>query len=169
MEAIAAAVAVLGTLLGALVQRRFQRQSAIETNELARLESLRQERLAASAEYAEALAKYRCAQIDRWYARDQAGSTPPENEHEVHRQRDLTQGALFRLQLVSDSEELASLADSVFLAMNAFKAASSRDEVEMVRDSTHAMIREFVRAAGRQLEPGSTRRAHEGQSRSSST
>lgn len=169
MEAIAAAVAVVGTLLGALLQRRFQRQAVAEANERAHLEKLRQERLAASAEYAGALAKYRRTQIDRWYARHQAGSPSPEHEQAVRRERDLTQEALFRLQLVSDSPELVRLADSAFLSMNDFKPARSRDDVEAVRDATHAMIREFVRTAGRHLEPSDARGAGRGHAGSSTS
>ena len=161
MEAVAAAVAVVGTLLGVLLQHRFQRQNVIEAGEVARLEKLRQERLLACAEYAGALAQYRRGQIDRWYARYQRdGSSVPEHDHEVRRQRDIAQQALFRLQLLSDSEEIVRQAESLFVSMNGFKPASSRHEVEAVRDSTHARIREFVCAAGRDLDPAGPVRAH---------
>lgn len=144
---------ILGTLLGSTLQYVFQRRNASHANKLARDEALRRERVAAYSSLGGALATYRRSQIDRWYAKHgNGGESVPERDSDARQQRDRAQEALFRVQLLTDSPEVAERAREAFDSMTAFGHADTRSEAEAIRDQTHIRVRNFVEAAKAQLQ-----------------
>lgn len=157
MELIATSiVAVLGTLLGAAFTHVFQRRAAVEANDLARGEKLRQERVEAYSSFGGALASFRRSQMDRWYTTHRDATHPDLDElrREARRRRDVALEAFFRVQLVTDSPEVVTAGLEAFDAMDLFAQARSSEDVEKIRDTTRALMHTFVQVAKQQLEPG---------------
>lgn len=68
MEAVVASVvAVIGTLLGSGITHFFQSRAAERSEQFARAERLRQERIDAYCAYAGALLDYRRVLVHRWF------------------------------------------------------------------------------------------------------
>ncbi|NEB76091.1 hypothetical protein G3I40_12800 [Streptomyces sp. SID14478] len=147
MEAVAASViAVLGTLFGAALTHAFQRRTALRSEEFARQERLRQERLDAYSTLGGALMNYRRAVLDRWYA---AHRERPEDEQtalaqESRLQRTTAQEALFRAELLTDDPALTAAGQHVLVQISEIRHAPSHDEVKQRRNDTHTLIHELI-------------------------
>ena len=133
-------VAVVGTLLGSLATHYFQRRNRADAERFERNERLRQERVSAYTTYGGALVSLRRAQIDRWYAiherRDNAD--PDAIRYETYRFRTEALEAMFRVQLVTESRELITVAHA--------------DEFKEARDVSRQDIFTFVEAARKHVE-----------------
>jgi 4-alpha-glucanotransferase len=110
---IAAAIAVIGTLFGAVVAHRYQEKSAARAADRADLERGHQRLLDACADFIALAEDYRRAQYDRWTSQH-AG---PDSESaiatraESYRLYVEIRGSVFRLRLAALSPQAQRLAD----------------------------------------------------------
>ncbi|MFC7306303.1 hypothetical protein ACFQVC_19025 [Streptomyces monticola] len=149
MEAIASVIAVLGTLLGVAITQRFQRRALQRTEEFARREKMRQERLDAYSAYAGSLVNYRRSLVHRWFFEHEQRTD--EEEVDVRRRaydfRSQAQDALFRVEMLTDDEGLIAQARGAFERISLVHKAQGRDEMDARRDETRREIDDFVKAA----------------------
>ncbi|MET9799928.1 hypothetical protein [Streptomyces sp. NPDC006368] len=140
-----ALIAVIGTLLGAVVTHFFQGRAAQRTAALARAEQLRQERIATYSAFAGAVVEYRRAQNARWYRRN--GSRAEEARMESYERRAAARQALVRVQLVCADPETVQRARDTFELTHCMHEAG--DEAERERRSERAVeaLTAFIEAA----------------------
>ncbi|WP_405861492.1 hypothetical protein OG407_25470 [Streptomyces sp. NBC_01515] len=143
---IASGIAVLGTLLGSGITLAFQQRTTDRSHQFARREKLRQERLDAYSVYAGALINYRRCLVHLWFCEHE--QTPPEDADAVRiRAYDLrsnAQEALFRVQMLTDDEELGRAAEDVLADITVMPKADSRDEFDTLRVRTRDAITRLV-------------------------
>jgi hypothetical protein len=110
---IAAAIAILGTLAGSVVNHMLQSRSTVRTEAYARAERLREQRLAAYGDFARVIMEYRRAEFVRW---DRANQQRPESalqeaRTESYRLRGEAWYALYRIGFLSDDSRLVEAAE----------------------------------------------------------
>ncbi|GGT23972.1 hypothetical protein [Streptomyces purpureus] len=145
-----ALIAVLGTLLGAVVTHFFQARSTERAAALARDEQLRQERISTYSAFAGAVIEYRRSQNDRWFRTMDAGRHAPEAEEsrfESYRLRTAARQALFRVQLVSDDLRARELADAAFEVTNCMHEARDGEDRARRSEQARQALEEFIEAA----------------------
>ncbi|SFJ77398.1 hypothetical protein [Streptomyces pini] len=150
MEAIAALIAVLGTLLGSGITYAFQRRTTAYGEELARRERLRQERIDAYCLYAGALHNYRRMLVHRWFAEHErpGEEDTPSLLREIYRLRSEAHESLFRVQLLTRSPELEEVARSALETVTALHGKElDRRGLDALRTSSKQAIEGFVTAA----------------------
>ncbi len=157
MQAVATSiVAVLATLLGAVLSYGLQRRTLNEVHNRTRQDQLQQQRIAAFGDFAAATMDLRRAEYDRWNQRVESpdGSEPVEVRQESYRLRAEAWNAFFRLKLVADPAEDVAVVkqaeQAVEAAAGVSKAASLgelRDRGERARQALDA----FVHAASARL------------------
>ncbi|MEU7584533.1 hypothetical protein AB0B50_43935 [Streptomyces sp. NPDC041068] len=143
---------MLGTLLGAGVTHAFQRKSIERTEEFTRGEKLRQERIDAYCAYAGALVNYRRVLVDRWFSR--AENRTEESEESRFRSYELrseAQEALFRVQLLTNDEELVRLAAETLDQVADVHRTDDRGVLGERRRISRDAINSFVAAAKRHV------------------
>ncbi|MER5310383.1 hypothetical protein ABT034_21645 [Streptomyces sp. NPDC002773] len=154
MEAIiASAIAVLGTLLGSGITLVIQRRTTERGQQFTRDEQLRQERLDAYTIYAAALINYRRCLVHLWFC---AHEQPPPEAAEVvqiraYDLRSKAQEALFRMQMLTDDEELSREGERLLAEITSVHKTDSRSELGERRVSTRDGIAHLVRAAKQHL------------------
>jgi hypothetical protein len=150
MESVVASlVAILGTLLGAAATYVFQLRTARQARQSAREERLWQERLAAYSTFAGALTDFRKSQNDRWHREqeDIQSAAYAAARDESYRQRANATAALFRLRLVTASQELDSLASlALKLTEGIHDATDAQDRIDRGRKARQALLK-FSQAA----------------------
>ncbi|MEU6820390.1 hypothetical protein ABZ921_07155 [Streptomyces atriruber] len=153
MEAVAASViAVLGTLLGAGLTHSFQRRASERTERFTRGEKLRQERIDAYIAYAGALVNYRRILVDRWFSRaENRHEESEESRFRSYEMRSEAQEALFRVQLLSNDEDLVRLAWETLDHVADVHRAADRDALAERRRVSREAINSFVAAAKRHV------------------
>ncbi|MEV6506689.1 hypothetical protein AB0M61_11265 [Streptomyces sp. NPDC051642] len=143
---IASGIAVLGTLLGSGITLAFQQRTTDRSHQFARREKLRQERLDAYSVYAGALINYRRCLVHLWFCERE--QPPPEDADAVRiRAYDLrsnAQEALFRVQMLTNDEELGRAAEDVLADITVLPKADSRDEFDALRVRTRDGISRLV-------------------------
>ncbi|MFC8917407.1 hypothetical protein ACGF5F_26155 [Streptomyces sp. NPDC047821] len=140
-----ALIAVIGTLLGAVVTHFFQGRAAQRTAALARAEQLRQERISTYSAFADAVVEYRQAQNARWYRRN--GPHAEETRLESYDRRAAARQALVRVQLVCDDPATVELARSTFEVTHCMHEARDEAERERRSDEAVAALAAFIEAA----------------------
>lgn len=117
MDAVwGSAVAVVGTLLGAVVTYAFQRDASRRSERFARAEALRRERVGAYSEFAGVLEDYRRGQAERWYrgVGDPGGEGFLRARDEGHRLRTQARQALYRVRLLTDDDGVSRAAEQAY-------------------------------------------------------
>ncbi|GAA2235517.1 hypothetical protein GCM10010232_22800 [Streptomyces amakusaensis] len=144
-----AVIAVIGTLLGAVVTHVFQRRTTERTAVLTRAEQLRQERISAYSAFAGALVDYRRGQNDRWYrAQRSPGSAEAEEARiDSYRLRSSAHQALIRVQLVCDEPQTLALASAAFEVTNCMHEASDEDDRSQRSEQARETLSEFIGTA----------------------
>ncbi|WP_030268232.1 hypothetical protein [Streptomyces sp. NRRL B-24484] len=147
-------VAVLGTLVGSVTTHLFQRRAARQGETAARTERLRQERLAASSEFAAAANELKRGLITAWFRR--RDEPRDEQAHrsaqtEADRLGALAETARFRLRLVTDDAEVCRLAGAVLDATAGLHRAADRREVVRMEREFEAAVDAFLAAAAGQV------------------
>lgn len=139
-------VAVVGTLLGSVVSYFFRVRATDRSAEHARAEKLRQERIDAYCSYAGALLEYRRVLVLRWFVRneDRPEENTPELMERVYTTRYAAQEAMFRVQMVTGSSEVAELAEHALDSVTDLHNVATREELDRCRDASRQAIREFV-------------------------
>jgi len=147
-------VAVVGTLLGAVVTHYFQRRNRADAEHFERSERLRQERLSAYTTFGGALVNLRRAHMDRWYAtNDQRDGADTEAlRYETYRLYTTAQEALFRVQLVTEPGELVDLGRAAIEATADLKPNLVHKDFDAARETSRQRIFEFMDAARRYVE-----------------
>lgn len=155
MEAVVASVvAVIGTLLGSSVTHVFQRRTTERSEEFARAERLRQERIDAYCAYAGALLDYRRVLVHRWFVlneEERCDEDSPELREEMYKTRYTAQEAMFRAQMVSDDPEILDRTEQVMAAVTELHWVRDRDALDDTRAATRQGIRDFVAATARHV------------------
>ncbi|GHH42919.1 hypothetical protein [Streptomyces candidus] len=145
MEAIwTSVVAVGGTLMGAVITHLFQRLASGRSELFARSEALRQERIATYSSFAAAVEDYRHGQADRWYRKrqDPDGEAFITARDEAHRLRTATRQVLYRVELLTDDQEVVHAAEEAYRCTRDVSTARDQDE----RDTLDARAREAIEA-----------------------
>ncbi|MEU5811903.1 hypothetical protein [Streptomyces sp. NPDC047718] len=146
-------IAVLGTLLGSAMTHAFQQRSARRTEDGARAERLRQDRLNVYGSYAGLLVEFRQAMLHHWFcihagrdAEDEAALRARSFEL-----RSAAQNALFRLRLVTDEAKVLAAADAAFTEVGTLDRPADRHGLLPRRDVTRELIDAFVATARRHV------------------
>ncbi|GAA2366412.1 hypothetical protein [Streptomyces cuspidosporus] len=150
MEAVLASViAVLGTVLGSGVTHAFQRRSADRSEQFARTERLRQERIDAYCAYAGALLNYRRVLVQRWFVQheNRPDEDTPELREHVYELRYAAQEAMFRAQMLSDDPALVELSERLLAHVTELHHAGDRDRLDELRERSRQGVRDFIAAA----------------------
>ncbi|MER6144254.1 hypothetical protein ABT174_30145 [Streptomyces sparsogenes] len=150
MEAVLASViAVLGTVLGSGVTHAFQRRSADRSEQFARTERLRQERIDAYCAYAGALLNYRRVLVQRWFVQheNRPDEDTPELREHVYELRYAAQEAMFRAQMLSDDPALVELSERLLEHVTELHHAEDRDRLNEIRELSRQGVRDFIAAA----------------------
>ncbi|GAA2663933.1 hypothetical protein [Streptomyces lunalinharesii] len=155
MEAvIASVVAVFGTLLGSAVTHHFQRRSADRSEQFARAQRLRQERMDAYCAYAAALLEYRRVLVHRWFVRHEegrCGEDTAELGEESRKARTAAQEAMFRAQMVTEDPTVLAGVERVLEEVTEIQWAPDLAAFNALRDGTRGGIRDFVAVTARRL------------------
>ncbi|SOD86495.1 hypothetical protein [Streptomyces sp. Ag109_G2-15] len=150
---IASAIAVLGTLLGSGITLAVQQRTTNRSHQFTRREKLRQERLDAYSAYAGALVNYRRCLVHLWFCEHE--QPPPEDPDAVRiRAYDLrssAQEALFRVQMLTDDDQLSRTAEDVLADITELPKADARAELDEMRARTRDNISRLVGSAKQHL------------------
>lgn len=121
-------MAVAGTLLGSVITYAFQHRAIRRSELFARSEALRQERMAAYSAFAAAVEDYRHGQATRWYRGldDPGGPAFAAARDEAHRLRTAARQALYRVELLTDEQELTAAAGQAY--RNAWEISNAQDQ-----------------------------------------
>jgi hypothetical protein len=151
---VTSVVAVLGTLLGSLATHYFQRRNRADAERFERNERLRQERVSAYTTYGGALVSLRRALIDRWYATHEEGrnADPDAIRYETYRLRTAALEAMFRVQLVTESQPLIELAQQAIDTVDHLNLRIPAEDFKKARDRSRQGIFDFVEAARKHVE-----------------
>jgi hypothetical protein len=147
MQAVyASLVAVFGTLLGAVTTYAFQRRAAESAMRSSRADRLREDRLAVYSAFAAAVTDYRSSQYWRWefMQLDPASPESAAAALESHRLRGLTRQIRWRLQLLTDDQELVQLADAAVIEARNVGSADDVADRKRRHDLTGMAVERFV-------------------------
>lgn len=143
-------IAVGGTLAGSALTYLFARLTARRTEEAAREERLRQERITAYAAFAGAMTALRQKVIALWFLQHEGADT-----RAAHTEADqcgaAADHARFEVRLLTEDAELRGLADAAFGPIAAIGKAADRAELADHETRGQEVLTAFVEAAGRQL------------------
>lgn len=147
---ITSAVAVVGTLAGALLTHLFQIRVAERGERASRSARLRQDRLEACSAFAAVATRLRRAANDRWFRRQESpdGHESFEAADEFYGLRTAAWESYYRLRMVTADPELKQLAEAAINGASAIADACDQADVRARRDRTSALIEDFVRRAG---------------------
>lgn len=142
-------IAVLGTLLGAIVTYSFQQRTTQRAERFARHERLRQERMSAYSGFAEAAMEYRHEELTRWlHSHGELTDLAQEKTwREQGRARATTWQARYRVQLLADDPRLAQLADEVIDAVADIHQAKDSTDLQEHGTRTQQGIEKFIDTA----------------------
>lgn len=146
----ASIIAVVGTLLGSGVTYTFQQRAARRSERFTRDEKLRQERLDAYSSFAGKLVDYRRSLMERWL--QQHGEVAFDNDEPAMRARSYelrtaAEEALFRLQMLTDDEQLVRHSQEVLDCVGEIFKATDRADWDVRRTAAKEAIHGFVAAA----------------------
>lgn len=153
--AIAAVVAVIGTLLGSVLTYQFQQRASERTAALDARERSRQERLDAYAAFGGAAVRCRAASLDLYHRRTDGSDdqTVRLTQAEFFRARAELTDAELRVQLVSHHTELDPLMAEVIETSTRVRGARDLADRNERNDEAKAVLSRFVRAAASEIGP----------------
>ncbi len=149
---LTAGVAVAGTLLGAVLTYLFQRRTLEKTQEVARREQLRQERLSAFEAFAATAMDLRRAERDRWNLRKEGREDAERREarQATYHLRTEAWAAFFRMKLISEpgtDDRLMEQAEKVIEVASSVSKANNEEDYHARGALTRTVLDEFVKAA----------------------
>jgi MoxR-like ATPase len=146
-------IAVAGTLLGSMTSFLFQRRSADRTEEFARAERLRQERLTAYSAYAGAVTELKRGVVNLWFRRqeDPDGAEYVLARAECDRLGAAAEHAQFRMRLITEDPDLAALADAAFAAIDSISRATGQAQLAESETMCLDALNVFIAEAAAQL------------------
>jgi hypothetical protein len=122
---------------------------------------LLRERMAAFSTFASAAMEARRSQVDRWYQRHDAGRDSDAYrtaKDESFRCRAAAWQALFRAQLVSDSDELNSRATELLDGIGGLHKAQTKDDLDQEADKWRDGVGLYVKAARLRIDAAADER-----------
>lgn len=153
MQAVfVALIAVLGTLGGAVVSGVLSHRNTVRSEAAARSEQLRQDRLEAYVAFAQSLSGVRGAQFTRWNSRIEQGRDSDEYRQakaDAYQSRIAARGALIRVELLTDHDEIVRLAREASDAAIALEKADTEAELVKRAERSRKATDAFVIAASR--------------------
>ncbi|MEV6334123.1 hypothetical protein AB0M12_05320 [Nocardia vinacea] len=153
---ITALIAIAGTLLGAAVTHYFQRVNADRTMRQNFVERLRQDRLTAYHDFANAVVEYRHHQIKRWHQLKQDPDAEANTRSEAYDKKVVANSQLLRIKLLTSDERLIQLANEAIEASLAIQrggiAPATAEEHRARYHQATAAIDAFVRHAGTDVQ-----------------
>lgn len=135
--------------MGAVITHVFQRLAAGRSELFARAEALRQERIATYSAFAAAAEEYRHGQATRWYRRAQ----DPDSQDfvtardEAHRLRTAARQVCYRVQLITDGDEVTRAAEHAYACTRDISTAQSQAEQDTLDTRARQAIEAFVTRA----------------------
>ncbi|MDO0930152.1 hypothetical protein QQY24_34405 [Streptomyces sp. TG1A-8] len=159
---ITAALAITGTLAGAIVSGRFQERAAERQARIAHGESVRRDRLEAVTTLACAASDHRRAMWMRGDALLKGAG--PEQVETLRAESHLTRSAITRplvaLRVLIEDQAVRAAADAMVTLTYAMRDASATtDDLAAAREAAKAAHDDFVSAAARYLSPTVSRGA----------
>ncbi len=141
-----------GTLLGAVITHVFQRLATLRSEQFARSEALRQERIATYSSFAAAVEDYRHGQAARWHRKREhpGGHEYPGGEafiaarDEAHRLRTVTRQVLYRVKLLTDDRAVVLAAERAYACTRDVSNAQDRTEHDALNDQARQAIEAFI-------------------------
>lgn len=142
-------LAVVGTLLGAVVTHLFQRRAADRAQGFAAGQQLRSDRLHVYGDFAGAVTEFRRGQQDRWHRRneDAVGQAYVEARTESYRLRGVALHALFRVQLIASSHEVVEAAKLAHDKAAAVHRADDHDHLNANVAAATSSLERFISLA----------------------
>jgi hypothetical protein len=129
------------------VNTLLQEKRAARVDDNSRAERLRQDRLTAFLGFAQSIADFRSAQIERWNAERSYSKDSDQYRRaveEAHRTGAVARSARFRVELAIDNEELLGLAqEALTFALSAAQSDNEnklKESIEHSREKTEAFI-----------------------------
>jgi hypothetical protein len=150
---VSAIVAVAGTLLGSTATFLFQRNTADRQMRGTRDERYRSERLAAYAEFANAVTDLRRAAYDRWhrYQEEPSGNAFTAARDDYYKLYAEARNSQLKLRLLTGDQELTELAHQAVERATEIKDAESEPERAKRGDYAKVALDNFVKAASADL------------------
>jgi hypothetical protein len=157
--AVAAIIAVVGTLLGSALTYLFQQKATAYVATLGTQERARQERLDAFASFGGSAVRCRVASLDVWHRQDDGSSEDVQRtaRAEFYRMRAELVDAELRVQLVSSRKDLHVLMAEVIGTATKTASAASAAERNDLNENAKAALARFVQAAAKELRHQSGR------------
>lgn len=151
--AVAAIIAVAGTLLGSALTYIFQVRASQRAEAAVFQRELRAERTSAYGAFLAALTEWKTAQID-WYSRrnDSGGDILQAARIESYRLKGVAQAALSRVQLVAGDRALAIAADQAFELTRPVHDAQNRSELEEKAARAKQAVNSFIALAAADVQ-----------------
>jgi hypothetical protein len=142
-------LAVVGTLLGAVVTHLFQRRAADRAQGFAVGQQLRSDRLNVYSDFAGAVTEFRRGQQDRWHRKneDAASQAYVEARTESYRLRGVALHAFFRVQLIASSQELVEAARLAYDKAAAVHRADDHDQLSANGTAATSSLEQFISLA----------------------
>ncbi|GHC68139.1 hypothetical protein GCM10010349_41830 [Streptomyces flavofungini] len=146
---LAAAVAVVGTLMGSVITYLLQVRTAEHGERNRNTEQLRQERLTAFCAVADALHSVRRAEHDRWRHEQESpgGAEAIEARERSIQLRPAAWSALTRLQLLVEEPELVRSAQHAYQTVRAIHWAQDEGDLYDKDRASRAALDAFLSAA----------------------
>lgn len=151
---IASAAAIVGVVLGSVLTYVFQARNARQSQEFARGQQSRQEKLAAYSEFAGLVTDFRRAENDRWHRQqeDPRGESFVAARDESYQLRAKATAMMCRVQLVGGDSQLGQLAEkALYATTDIYLAADEDDRARRGKDARLA-LQDFLMAATRQIQ-----------------
>jgi len=164
--AVAAIIAVAGTLLGSALTYMFQLRASQRAEAAAFQRELRAERTSAYGAFLSALTEWKNEQIN-WYSRredDSGGEIVQAARIESYRLKGIAQAALSRVQLVASSQALVIAADQAFELTRPIHSARDETDLEERKDQAMKAVNSFIALAATDVQSaalGPHYRAHQ--------
>jgi hypothetical protein len=146
-------IAVCGTLAGASLTYFFARLTARRTENAAREERLRQERIAAYAAFAGAMTELRQKVIEGWFLRkrDPHAAATKAAYTEADQRGAAADHSRFVVRMLTEDPEILRLADVAFEPIGFMGEAADLAELKAHEERSQEILTAFIEAAGRQL------------------
>ncbi|PJE96067.1 hypothetical protein CUT44_19950 [Streptomyces carminius] len=142
-------IAVLGTLLGAVVTHLFQRTATKRSQDFTAQQQLRSERMAVYSDFAGAVTEFRRGQHDRWHRKNEDPDSTAcfDARVEAYRLRGVALHALFRVQLIASSQALVDAAQHAYKLTSDAHRASSKTELSTLGEQARQALESFISMA----------------------
>jgi hypothetical protein len=152
--AVAAVIAVAGTLFGSATTYLFQRRTAERAETFSFQQQLRSERVIVYSDFAKAVTESRRGRDNWWFRRnkDPDGQAAHDAQMKAYDLGVGAQHALFRVELVTGSHQLIEKARHAYQLTTELHKASTTTELAARADAAEEALEEFIALASRDVQ-----------------